>query len=42
MQRFPKFKGRIKNREIIDPLPIYGECLAECYLQALPQEQELI
>lgn len=42
MQRFPKFKGRIKNKEIIDPLPIYGEALAECYLQALPQEQELV
>lgn len=42
MQRFPKFKGRIKNKEIIDPLPIYGKALATCYLEALPQEQELI
>lgn len=41
MQRFPKFKGQIKNKEIIDPLPIYGEALAECYLQALPHEQAL-
>jgi len=36
LDRFPKFKGEIAGRAIIDPLHLYANALARIYIDALP------
>lgn len=38
LERFPKLKDRIGNVEVIDPLRLYGEYLANEFLKALPSD----
>jgi len=37
LQRFPWYQSEIGGKKVIDPLWLYGEALANLYLQALPQ-----
>jgi len=37
LQRFPRLQSEIGGKKVIDPLRLYGEALANLYLQALPQ-----
>lgn len=37
LERFPRLRERINGIEVIDPLRIYGEYLADQFLQAMPQ-----
>ena len=38
LERFPKLRDRIGEIEVIDPLRLYGEYLADQFLQALPND----
>lgn len=38
LERFPKLKDRIGHVEVIDPLRLYGEYLANEFLKALPND----
>jgi aspartate/glutamate racemase len=38
LERFPKLRERIRDIEIIDPLQLLGEELADAYLRRLPDE----
>ncbi|GAB6042524.1 YbaK/EbsC family protein [Endothiovibrio diazotrophicus] len=39
LERFPRLKGKVGDKEVIDPLRLYGEALAKIYLNALPDEE---
>lgn len=41
LERHPGFQRRLHQLEIIDPLALYGHTLADIYLQALPEENEM-
>lgn len=38
LERFPRLRERIGGKIVVDSLRLYGQALAEIYLQSLPQE----